>query len=45
MRQSFLPMTEQQAAARGKGVRRTVLLFVVIVVAIYVGFILSGMPR
>jgi hypothetical protein len=33
---------EQQAAAR-RGVRRTLLLFVVIAVAIYVGFILLGM--
>ena len=45
MRQTPVPMTEQQAVARRKGVRRTVLLFVVIVVAIYVGFILSGLPR
>ena len=36
------PLTELQVAARRSGVRRTVLLFVVIVVVIYVGFILTG---
>lgn len=45
MRKTPAPMTEQQTAARRKGVRRTVLLFVIIVVAIYAGFILSGLPR
>jgi hypothetical protein len=37
------PSTNEQQAAARRGVRRTVLLFVVIVVAIYVGFILLGM--
>jgi hypothetical protein len=45
MRDTPSPMTEQQAATRRKGVRRTVLLFVIIVVAIYAGFIVSGLPR
>jgi hypothetical protein len=35
------PTNEQQAAAR-RGVRRTVMLFVAIAVAIYAGFILLG---
>ncbi|MEO7258171.1 MAG: hypothetical protein ABIW35_01245 [Luteimonas sp.] len=42
MRETSAPMTEQQAAARRQGVRRTVLIFVVVAVAIYAGFILSG---
>ena len=45
MREPPVAMTEQQAAARRKGVRRTVLLFTGIVVAIYAGFILSGVHR
>ena len=45
MREPPVPMTEQQAAARRKGVRRTVLLFVVIAVLIYAGFIVSGVHR
>ena len=36
------PLTEQQAAARRGGVRRTVLVFALVAVAIYVGFILTG---
>jgi hypothetical protein len=35
-------MDSDQAAARRKGVRRTVLLFAIVAVVIYVGFILSG---
>jgi ferric-dicitrate binding protein FerR (iron transport regulator) len=37
------PLTNEQQAATRRGVRRTLLLFVVIAVAIYVGFILLGM--
>jgi hypothetical protein len=40
---AHMPSTNEQQAAARRGVRRTVLLFVVIVVAIYVGFILLGM--
>jgi hypothetical protein len=36
------PMSKQQADDRRRGVRRTVLLFAAIAVAIYAGFILSG---
>lgn len=42
MREPPVPLTDQQVAARRSGVRRTVLLFAVVAVAIYVGFILSG---
>ena len=35
-------MSKQQAADRRRGVRRTVLLFAAVAVAIYVAFILSG---
>ena len=42
MREPPATMTPDQVAARRKGVRRTVLLFVVIALAIYVGFILTG---
>ena len=42
MREPPVTLTEQQADARRKGVRRTVALFVVIVVIIYTGFIVSG---
>ena len=45
MHEPPLPMTEQQAAARRQGVRRTVLLFAVIAIVIYAGFILSGVLR
>ena len=45
MREPLVPMTEQQVAARRKGVRRTVLLFGVIAVIIYAGFIVSGVHR
>ena len=38
-------MTTDQAAARRKGVRRTVLLFAVVAVFIYAGFLLMGMLR
>ena len=37
------PSTNEQQSPARRGVRRTVLLFVVIVVAIYAGFILLGM--
>jgi hypothetical protein len=37
------PSTNEQQATARRGVRRTVLLFAVIAVAIYVGFILLGM--
>ena len=37
------PSTNEQQAAARRGVRRTVLVFVVIAVAIYLGFILLGM--
>jgi hypothetical protein len=37
------PSTNEQQAAARRGVRRTVLLFAVIAVAIYAGFILLGM--
>jgi len=42
MRQTPDPMSQEQAAARRGGVRRTVLVFALIAVAIYVGFILTG---
>ena len=42
MRDRPVPMTEQQAAARRKGVRRTALLFAIIAALIYIGFILTG---
>ena len=42
MRDAPVPMTEQQAAARRKGVRRTVLLFACIALAIYAAFVASG---
>ena len=42
MREPPATMTPAEVAARRKGVRRTVLLFVVIALVIYVGFILSG---
>ena len=45
MRDRPVPMTEEQAAARRKGVRRTVLLFAVVAVLIYAGFLLMGMLR
>jgi hypothetical protein len=45
MREPTEPMTVQQAAARRKGVRRTALLFAVIAVIIYAGFIVSGVHR
>ena len=45
MREPPVPMTEQQATARRKGVRRTATLFVVIAILIYAGFIVSGVHR
>ena len=35
-------LTTEHAAARRKAVRRTVLLFAIVAVAIYAGFILMG---
>jgi hypothetical protein len=37
-----IPSTNEQQVAARRGVRRTVLLFLAIVVVIYVGFILLG---
>ena len=45
MRDRPVPMTEQQAAARRKGVRTTLFVFICIAVAIYVGFIRLGVLR
>jgi len=45
MREPPSTMSTEQAAARRKGVRRTVLLFAVIAALIYAGFILMGMLR
>ena len=42
MRDPVTPMTQEQMAARRKGVRRTAIAFGVIAVAIYVLFLLSG---
>ena len=36
------PLDEQQIVARKRGVRRTVLLFALIAMAVYAGFILTG---
>ena len=43
MRGAPAPMTEQQAAARRKGVRRTVLLFACIALAVYAAFVATGL--
>jgi hypothetical protein len=45
MREPPATMSTEQAAARRKGVRRTVLLFAVLAALIYVGFILLGVLR
>ena len=45
MREPPATMSTEQAGARRKGVRRTVLLFAVVAVLIYVGFLLMGMLR
>ena len=45
MREPPATMSPDQAAARRKGVRRTVLLFAVVAALIYVGFILLGLLR
>jgi hypothetical protein len=45
MREPPATMSTEQAAARREGVRRTVLLFAVVAVLIYVGFLLMGMLR
>lgn len=42
MSEPVTPLDPRQVAARRKGVRLTVLVFVVIAVAIYAAFILSG---
>ena len=42
MRATLATLTTDQAAARRKAARRTVLLFAVIAVAIYAGFILMA---
>jgi hypothetical protein len=42
MRATPATLTTEQAAARRKAVRRTVLLFAIVAVAIYAGFILMG---
>ena len=43
MRPTPVPMTEQQAAARRRSVRRTVLVFACIALAIYAGFIVFNL--
>ncbi|MFL6593415.1 MAG: hypothetical protein ACJ8GK_12015 [Luteimonas sp.] len=43
MRDAPAPMTEQQAAARRRGVRRTVLLFACIALAVYLAFVATGL--
>ena len=45
MREPPATMTTDQAAARRKGVRTTLFVFICIAVAIYVGFILLGVLR
>jgi hypothetical protein len=45
MREPPATMSTEQAAARRKGVRRTVLLFAVVAVLIYVGFLVMGLLR
>ena len=42
MRQPPTPLTNEQAAARRRSVRRTAWLFAAVAVAIYVAFLLSG---
>jgi predicted secreted protein len=42
MRGTPATLTTDQAAARRKAVRRTVLLFAIVAVVIYAGFILMG---
>jgi hypothetical protein len=44
MRELPARLTPEQVDARRKAVRRTALLFALIAVAIYVGFILTGSP-
>ena len=43
MRPSPVPMTDQQAAARRKSVRRTALVVACIALAIYAGFIVMNL--
>ena len=45
MARESVPLTVEQAAARRKGVRRTVFVFACIAIAVYVGFIVMGMSR
>ena len=45
MRDRPVPMTIEQAAARRKGVRTTLLVFACIAAAIYIGYILFGVLR
>jgi hypothetical protein len=42
MREPATPMTEQQAAARRKGARRTAWILAGLAVAVYVAFLLAG---
>lgn len=42
MREHVTPMTQDQAAARSRGVRRTAIAVGAIAVAIYVLFLMSG---
>lgn len=42
MRDPVTPMTQEQLAARRKGVRRTAIAFGLVAAAIYVLFLLSG---
>ena len=39
------PMSDAEAAARRKGAVRTAVLFGIIALAIYLGFLLSGVAR
>lgn len=41
-RPSVTPLTADQAAARRRGVLRTVWIMAVIALAVYVGFLLTG---
>ena len=42
MRDTPAPIRNDDSAARRRAVRRTVLLFAIVAVLIYVGFILTG---
>lgn len=43
MRPTPVPMTEQQAVARRRSVRRTALVVACVAIAIYAGFIAMGL--